>query len=145
MQRLVYVSKYVIIEEDLYVISDDVTNLFLIGFDIICFAIGIKFYTKYVAIFAIMLFMVNLIILIVPLKVSKDNSLSKRIFNNKLIIELLMMGSLISLYFGFINGIIDIVLFILLSIVTVVALIDAYHWKYSLYLVLGALFIWSNI
>lgn len=113
MQRLVYVSKYVIIEEDLYVISDDVTNLFLIGFDIICFAIGIKFYTKYVAIFAIMLFMVNLIILIVPLKVSKDNSLSKRIFNNKLIIELLMMGSLISLYFGFINGIIDIVLIIL--------------------------------
>lgn len=145
MQRLVYVSKYVIIEEDLYVISDDVTNLFLIGFDIICFAIGIKFYTKYVAIFAIMLFMVNLIILIVPLKVSKDNSLSKRIFNNKFIIELLMMGSLISLYFGFINGIIDIVLFILLSIVTVVALIDAYHWKYGLCLVLGALFIWSNI
>lgn len=127
------------IEEDLYVISDDVTNLFLIGFDIICFAIGIKFYTKYVAIFAIMLFMINLIILIVPLKVSKDNSLSKRIFNNKLIIELVMMGSLISLYFGFINGIIDIVLIILLSIVTVVALIDAYHWKYSLYLVLVAI------
>lgn len=132
----IYHNRY--IGEDFYVISDDVSNLFLIGFDIVCFAIGIKFYTKYVAIFAIMLFMVNFTTLIVPLKVSKDNSLSKRIFNNKFIMELVMMGSLISLYFGFINGIIDIVLIILLSIITVVALIDASYWKYSLYVVLVA-------
>lgn len=127
-------------DEKTYFYSDDTVSLILIAFDIICFVIGIKFYTKYIAIFAIMLFMVNFITLIIPFrKLKSDNNVADKFFNNKFISEIIMMVVLISMFFGFINGIIDIVVILILSIVAVVALIDANHWKYSFYIVLVAI------
>lgn len=126
-------------DENRYYLSDDTINLFLILFDIICFAIGIKFYTKYIAVFAIMLFMVNFITLIIPFKKYKNDSVLERVFNNKFFAELIMMGVLITLFFGFTNGIIDIVAIIILSLIAIFAFIECgYSWKYNLFIILAA-------
>lgn len=120
-------------------INSDIVTLLLIGYDIVCFAIGIKFYTKYIAIFAIMLLMVNFITLIMPFKKFKNDSVLSRIFNNKFVTEIIMMGVLIALYFGFINGVLDIIIILILYAVAVAALFFHSNKKYNFFLVLSAI------
>lgn len=117
-------------------LTDDTSSLALIAFDIICFAVGIQFYTKYIAVFAIMLFAVNFITLIIPFKRNKKDSFAKKIFNSKFTVELIMMVSLVFLYFGFINGIVDMVILLILSAVIIAALIESNSRKYSLFVLL---------
>ncbi len=119
---------------------NDTINLLLVGFDIVCFAIGIKYYTKYIAIFAVILFAINLIILLIPFKTRKKDFLSEKIFSSKFICELVLMAVLVILFFGYVNGILDICIIPILTLIVAIAMFDNKFVYNIIFLMLG---IWA--
>mgnify|MGYP007105515826 CR=1 FL=1 len=118
----------------------DTINLLLIGFNIVCFAIGIRYYTKYLAVFAVMLLAINLIILLIPFKTRKNDRLFDKLFSSKFICEFILMAILVILFFGHVNGILDICIIPIIGFIISIALFERKFAYNIIFIILG---IWA--
>lgn len=123
------------IDENLAI--DDSAILFVLGFDFICYAIALKYYTKYLPVFAVALLLINLIILFSD-DINKKRT-DEHIVITKLIVPLSLMISLVAVYIGFIKGVADVSLIAIVGIACSVALINKKWWA-NLFVIILAVF-----
>ncbi len=116
---------------------DDAAILSVLGFDFICYAIALRFYTKYLPIFAVALLLINLITLFAD-DINKKRT-EDHIMITKLVIPLSLMLSLVVIYIGFIKGIADVSLIAVAGIACSVALKNKKWWP-NLFVVILAVF-----